>query len=248
MTGLSQTILIPVLRDLPLKAISYAEMLAAAYSKPISFLCFNKSLSEQLLPFGYPLVHSELSLSEGIALAMKDQDPVMVVFEHCGKRRLLQQQLTACRDLRIPYVFIPSSTEVKSPKKVALPMSFLIEDREKATWGRSLHRYFNSQFSILKPNDKGSRAGKNVAHVEGFFDKLEIPYTTIKGKKSSFKNDKEVLSSLSDWADLIIITASREYGLDDQLLGPKELHILRKSQLAIMMLNPRDDLYILCGD
>ena len=78
MKGLSQTILIPVLKDLPLKAISYAEMLSAAYAKPISFLCFNKSLSDQLLPFGYPVAHSDLNLSEGIAHAIKDQDPVIL--------------------------------------------------------------------------------------------------------------------------------------------------------------------------
>jgi hypothetical protein len=248
MKGPLQTILVPVINELPHTALAYAEMLSAAYAKPISLLCLDATLVEELKPLNYPIIHSGLGLTVGINKAIDEQDAVMVVFENTGKWRLLQQQLRACRKLRIPYVFIPKGMEVQLPNKVALPMSFLIEDREKATWGRSLHRYFKSQFTILKPKDKGTRAGKNVVHVERLFDTLDICYTTLVGKKSSFKNDKEVFSLLSDWANLVIVTASREYGLDDQFLGPKELHILRKSTLPIMMLNPRDDLYILCGD
>ena len=248
MKGLLQTILVPVVKEFPHSALAYAKMLSVAYAKPISFLCLDATLLEQLDSLNYPIINSGLGLTASISKAVEEQDPVMIIFENTGKRRLLQQQLSACRNLRIPYVFIPKGIEVQLPNKVALPMSFLIEDREKATWGRSLHRYFKSQFTILKPNDKGTRAGKNVVHVESLFDKLDIRYTTLLGKKSSFKNDKEVFSLLSDWANLVIVTASREYGLDDQFLGPKELHILRKSTLPIMMLNPRDDLYILCGD
>jgi len=248
MNGPSQTILVPVREEIPHSAISYAEMLSAAYEKPISFLCINETLVKELSSFGHTIIESKGRLTENIRQAVEELDPVMIVFENQSKRRIIQQQLTACRDLRIPYVFIPKGSPIQSPDKVALPMSFLIEDREKATWGRSLHRYFKSEFRILKPKDKGTRAGKNVAHVEAFFDKQSIPYETLQGKKSSFKNDKEVFSLLSDWASLVIVTASREYGLDDQFLGPKELHLLRHSQVPVMMLNPRDDLYILCGD
>lgn len=248
MKGLLQTILVPVVNGVPHTAIAYAEMLSAAYVKPISLLCLDDTFIDELKDLDYPIIYSDSGLSSGINKVVSEQDSVMIVFENTGRRCLIQQQLKACRNLRIPYVFIPKGMGFQLPDKVALPMSFLIEDREKATWGRSLHRYFNSQFTILKPKDKGSRAGKNVAYVTSFFDKLNIPYTTINGKRSSFKNDKEVFSLLSDWANLVIVTASREYGLDDQFLGSKELHILRKSTLPIMMLNPRDDLYVLCGD
>lgn len=248
MSGPVQTILVPVIDGIPHTAISYAEMLANAYDKPISFLVLNHRFLSELESYSYPTLNISASLSQGIAEAIEQQDAVMVVFESDNKRRAIQEKLTSCRNLRIPYFFVPQGLDVIVPTKVALPMSFLIEEREKATWGRSLNRYFQSQFTILKPNDKGTRAAKNVKYVEEFFDKLSIPYSTVKGKKSSFKNDKEVLSSLSEWANLIIVTASREYGLDDQLLGPKELHIIRKSSLPLMMLNPRDDLYILCGD
>lgn len=247
MQGPVQTILVPVEDVIPHTALAYAEMLSKAYNKPISLLIFDENI-DGLEALDYPKLHCTSSLSQGVDMAIEQQDAVMLVFENNGRRRTIQKQLNACRQLRIPYFFVPQNAPILPPRKVAIPMSFLIEEREKATWGRSLHRYFKSQFTILKPNDKGSRAAANVKHVEAFFDKLTIPYTTLQGKKSSFKNDKEVLALLSDWADLVIVTASREYGLDDQLLGPKELHIIRKSRLALMILNPRDDLYILCGD
>lgn len=248
MNGPQQTIIVPVVAEVPHTAIAYAEMLSKAYDKPIALLCFTSSLLQELETYPYPITSSESRKSIDLNTFITTQDAVMIIFETVGKRRIILQQLSACRQLRIPYFFIPKGCKVVLPRKVVLPMSFLIEDREKATWGRSLHRYFKSQFTILKPKDKGSRARKNVDYVATFYDKWDIPYTTIKGKKSSFKNDREALALLSGWASLFIVTASREYGLDDHLLGPKEMHVIRKSTLPIMILNPRDDLYILCGD
>lgn len=248
MDGPVQTILVPVVDVVPRTAIAYAQILSEAYNKPISFLCLSSSLLEELKPFDSHIQFSDLPLDEAVPHAVAEQDAVMVVFESLAKRRIIQSQLSACRELRIPYFFIPKGGAITPPSRVVLPMSFLIEDREKATWGRSLHHFFDSQFTILKPKDKGSRAGKNVEHVQAFFDKHSIPYITVNGKKSSFKNDKEALALFAEGISLFMITASREYGLDDTFLGPKELHVIRKSQWPIMMLNPRDDLYILCGD
>ena len=248
MNGLLQTIIVPVVKVLPYKAIAYAEVLSLAYAKPIVFLCLDAKFLPELKLFPYTTISSELGLSQAIEKVVEDNDPVMFVFQVLPKRFLVQQQLNACRHLRIPYFFVPSTGEHTSLENVALPMSFLIEDREKATWGRSLHRYFKSEFTILKPKDKGSRALKNVEYVGAMFNKLGIPYKVLDGRKSSFANDKEVFALLSHWANLVIVTASREYGLDDHLLGPKELHLIRKSALPIMVLNPRGDLYILCGD
>ena len=45
---------------------------------------------------------------------------------------------------------------------------------------------------------------------------------------------------------LLMISASRDYGLDDILFGPKELKVI-KSTVPVMVINPRGDLYALCG-
>ncbi len=243
-----QSILVPVTDGIPKAAIDYAKLLSGAYDKPISILCMNTTLEAEVPSLGFHYTLASKNLNIALATINKRQDCVMVVWQNSHKWRHIQQQLNACRELRIPYFFISESQGTKIPKKVSFPVSFLIEDREKATWGRSLHRQFLSHFTILKPKDKGSRAAKNVAHIETFFSKHQIPFTIIQGRKSSFKIDQEAMSLLSEQSDLILLTASRDYGLDDQFFGPKELHIIRKNNTPLMLLNPRSDLYVLCGD
>jgi hypothetical protein len=46
---------------------------------------------------------------------------------------------------------------------------------------------------------------------------------------------------------MLIISASRDYGLDDIFFGPKELKVIRQSPVPVMVINPRKDLYTLCG-
>lgn len=244
----NQPILVPIMGVIPHKAIAYAELLSEAYNKPIALLCHNETLNEELKSFGHSVIHSDLSLKESITHFTAALDVVMIVWESHRRHSHISKALSACRDLRIPYFFVPSHVDVCPPLKVTIPMGFLIEEREKAVWARSLNHHFGSVFSILKPKDKGTRAAKNVTHVEAFFEKHTIKWVTLLGKKSSFKIEKEALSFLRDWADLTMITASREYGLDDQFFGPKELWLIKRSSQVLMVLNPRDDLYILCGD
>jgi hypothetical protein len=243
-----QSILVPVIKEVPHSAIRYAELLSEAYSKPISLLCFDASLVSKLEAYGHYVAHSTEKLNKAIEETLVAQDCVMIVWANFRKWNQTQGALSACRDLRIPYFFIPNTLKFEKPNKVTLPIGFLIEEREKATWGRSLNRYFGSQFTILQPNDKGSRAAKNVTYVEEFFEKNSIPFRTYKGKKSSFKIEKEALMTFSESTDLLVLTASRDYGLDDQYFGPKELWLIKMSNTPLMLLNPRDDLYVLCGD
>ena len=45
---------------------------------------------------------------------------------------------------------------------------------------------------------------------------------------------------------LLVLTTSREYGLDDILFGPPERHAIQRSQVPVMLINPRADLFSLC--
>ncbi len=241
---LNQTILLPFWDIVPEHSLAYANILSEAYNKPISLL----NLSECDVENRSSLFQSNKKLTETIVQTISAQDCVMLVWQYERNSHQIQAMLDSCRELRIPYFFVSPEHKICAPKNVILPISFLIEDREKATWGRSLNVRFNSEFGILQPNDKGTRAAKNVAHIEDFFVRNNIPHKIIKGQKSSFKNDKEALDLYSNVSDLVMVTASREYGLDDQFFGPKERHIIKKSNIPLMLLNPRDDLYVLCGD
>ncbi len=243
-----QTILVPVFSRISKTAIRYAEMLSSAYQKPISLLCLNEALRKELHAWGHHVQHSSLPLKKAVAAVTKDQDSVMVVWENQSKYAAIHRCLLASRHLRIPYFFIPPAGKIAKPQRAVIPISFLPEEREKARWGRSLNRYFKSEFILLKPKDKGSQAEKNMVYIKDFFDKNNIPYRSVQGQRSSFKIDREALKCFSSEADLLLFTASRQYGPDDLFFGSRELHNIKRCRLPIMLLNPRNDLYILCGD
>ncbi len=69
----------------------------------------------------------------------------------------------------------------------------------------------------------------------------------LKAQKDSLSIHKELPSRLRDLVpDLMVVTASRDYGLDDLIFGPAERYILLHSQVPVALLNPRGDLFSLC--
>jgi nucleotide-binding universal stress UspA family protein len=83
--------------------------------------------------------------------------------------------------------------------------------------------------------------------MQSLFDKFDFKYTLEKATKDSFKVEKESVQVAEVLhAGMIIVSASRDYGLDDILFGPKEYHVLKKTTIPVLLVNPRGDLYALC--
>lgn len=155
--------------------------------------------------------------------------------------------LKACRELRIPYLFHKAGFPVINLNKVLVPVNFLIEEIEKAQFAAAFGRFCGSEITLLQANDYGSKAVTNVEKIRSVFDKFDFEYQVIKGEKDSFKIEFDALIHAEmNQCGLIIASASREYGLDDVVFGPKELHLIRKTNTPLMLINPRADLYTLC--
>ncbi|MFZ4582184.1 MAG: hypothetical protein ACOYM7_05990 [Paludibacter sp.] len=164
-----------------------------------------------------------------------------------NKSSTIQKLLTACRELRIPYLFYKDEYEVLQTESVLLPVNFLEEELEKAQFASAFGRFCNSKIEILQANDYGSKAATNTRKMQDLFEKFNLIVNIEKAIGDSFKVDKEAVHKANiKNIGLIIITASREYGLDDLILGPKELHLIKKSTKPILLVNPRGDLYALC--
>jgi hypothetical protein len=164
-----------------------------------------------------------------------------------NKSSTIQKLLTACRELRIPYIFYKDEYEVLQTESVLLPVNFLEEELEKAQFASAFGRFCNSKIEILQANDYGSKAATNTRKMQDLFEKFNLIVNIEKAKGDSFKVDKEAVHKASiKNIGLIIITASREYGLDDLFFGPNELHLIKKSTKPILLVNPRADLYALC--
>ena len=122
-----------------------------------------------------------------------------------------------------------------------------MEDREKGQFAQSFSRHYNAPIVIYKPNDYGTKAEANIAAIESLLEKVDIKPSIIQGKKDSLKIEYEAtLQAEKHDNPLIIISASRDYGLDDILFGPKERKNIKQSKYPIMLINPRGDLYSLC--
>ena len=183
---------------------------------------------------------------------------VDLIFISCdNESRIIQRFLNACRSLRIPYIFL-TDTMSKLPlltkyetalHEVLAPVTRLEEEVYKAEILSSLQRYTNCAVTLLQANDYGSRAQRNTERINTFLtSKAESSAVRIiKAVKSSDSLYRELSTRQRELVpDMLVVTASREYGLDDLVFGPAERHIVRKAQIPVMLLNPRDDLFSLC--
>ena len=179
--------------------------------------------------------------------------------EHCdGSRRSVQHVLDTCREERRPYLITTPLTSNLSPlTSILVPITMLEEEVYKAEICTYLARKTGAHLILLRANDYGSKAIKNtqriITHIQTIAERTgeTITYEERVAKGDSFHIHKELpaLSSTllgEDKGGLLLLTASREYGLDDWLFGPPEQYVIRHSQVPVMLVNPRADLFSLC--
>ena len=181
--------------------------------------------------------------------------------EHCDdSRRDIQRVLDACREERRPYVIIKNEcsaqqsccSEVqKGLSRILVPVSMLEEEVYKAEICTYLARKKGAHLILLRARDYGSKAKQNtqrsITHIQTIAERTgeEISYEEQVAKRDSFGFHKDFHTTNEPY-DLLLLTASREYGLDDWLFGPPELYAIRHSPVPVMLVNPRDDLFSLC--
>lgn len=170
-----------------------------------------------------------------------------------NKARIIQQQLNECREERRPYVFVTNTMTIKPLHRLLVPVSMLEEETYKAEVCTYLARKTGAHIILMQANDYGSHARNNVnrivTHINSVAEKSgeNISYEVVLARKDSFKLIQEAAERQRDFQhDLLILTASRDYGLDDILFGPPERHAIQKALVPVMLVNPREDLYSLC--
>ena len=173
--------------------------------------------------------------------------------EHCdNSRREIQHVLDTCREERRPYVITTPLTSNLSPlTSILVPVTMLEEEVYKAEICTYLARKTGAHLILLRANDYGSKAKQNtqriITHIQSISERTgtTITYEERVAKGDSFHIHKELHNYPTDF-QLILLTASREYGLDDWLFGPPEQYVIRHSKVPVMLINPRADLFSLC--
>lgn len=235
--------------------IQSASKLAEQLGKSLTIISFADGESDQSdfqQRFGglYPDLELSIFKSESPTLleVCEQLDASFLIVQLSESRSSgIKQLLKKCRDLRIPYLFYKDSFARLDLKTVILPVGFLEEELEKAQFASAFGRFCGSEIKILLANDYGSKAKINAEKMQALFDKFELNYSLQKAQKDSFKVEMEAAQvAENEDAGLLIVSASRDYGLDDMLFGPKEFHVVRKSTKPVLLINPRADLYALC--
>ena len=183
------------------------------------------------------------------------------LIECANEKRTIQRNLNESREERRPYVFITSTMTVKPLRRLLVPVSMLEEETYKAEICTYIARKTGAHIILLQANDYGSHAQQNVnriiTHIEAVNkrlqespitnDQLPISYEVVLARKDSFKLIQEASERQRDFQhDLLILTASRDYGLDDILFGPPERKAIQRALVPVMLVNPREDLFSLC--
>lgn len=250
----------------PEKGLDLALSLANAYEKPICFISYldkkikadkveietaHQTWINQLKSQSKQAVESHvLDKKEDFHAFMEKAEASMVIFqlsEHVGYNKV-QTFLKISRELRVPYIFVKPYFAPVKLEKVLVPVTFLIEDREKGPFSSSLGRYFGAELLMMPAKDYGSKAQQHTDAICTLLDKFKLKYQFIEAKKDSFKVELEATLRCEELGvGMVLISASREYGLDDIIFGPKELQSINEASVPIMLINPRADLYVLCG-
>ena len=177
-----------------------------------------------------------------------------------ASRRAVQSALDSCREERRPYVIITPNSHIAQSQNcltsILVPITMLEEEVYKAEICTYLARKTGAHLILLRANDYGSKAIKNtqriITHIQAIAERTgeTITYEERVAEGDSFHIHKELHTIFpiegDDRGGLVLLTASREYGLDDWLFGPPEQYVIRHSQVPVMLVNPRADLFSLC--
>ena len=214
-------------------SLAFGEQLAAGFNYDLHSLTIGDKTEDNVVRLG------------DVADVVEQLDASLLVVELANKLSV-QTYLDAFRALRIPYLFVRAGQKPNF-EKVALPISFLIEDKEKGPFAAAFGRFFKSQLVIFQPKDYGTKALQNIDAIKTLLDSFQLNYEVRKAFKDSNGVEREAANwAASGEAGLVLVSASREYGLDDLLFGSKERKMITRTNVPIMLINPRGDLYTLC--
>ena len=191
----------------------------------------------------------EGSIFSTIGETVDEIDAGLVVMGTHGVRGM--QKLTGSWALkvivtsRVPIIVVQEHPRKDTVERIAFPIDFKRENREKIGWAYYVARLFKSKVHIFRAEvakDKKIEQGirTNLIFTEKFLRSKNIPYdiTVAKGDDSFAKESLRFADELD--ADLILITTTKGISIADFVLGTSEEDIITNSaHIPVMCVNPR---------
>lgn len=243
----------------PKNAFTAGKIFAKGFNKGLTMLVwesemsaeFKSELEEEKKSLGdVPFICESVDGGFEDVVAMTERTETPMIFIEFSKKRGFYRPMNffkGFRDLRIPFVMLKDTMSAPDFSKILVPVAFLPEEKEKGSYSSNMGRFLHSEITILQAKDYGTRAQKNVDAITKVYNGFELNYSVEKGTKDSFKVEKEAVEmAMNGEYGMVLITNSRDYGLDDIIFGPKEQHLFKQTTTPLMCINPRGDLYVLC--
>ena len=124
------------------------------------------------------------------------------------------------------------------------------EGKEKLVWASYLTRFCHSALTIAHPayrdGDLARRLQNNIRFADKVYAPQNITYRTAILSRTT-RTDQAALEEVAPNLLIALTTDTRDRDIVDWLTPRPELSLLRHpSHTPLLLLNPRDDLYILC--
>ena len=151
---------------------------------------------------------------------------------------------------KVPIIVVQSTPKKMTVDRIAFPIDYKRENREKIGWAYYVAKMFNSKVFIFsaKPSTMFSKKDKKLDHgiktnlsfTEKFLKSknIEFEVSMAKGEESFAKETLQYAEDIN--ADLILITTTKLISTVDFALGPVEQDIItNNSNIPVMCVNPR---------
>jgi hypothetical protein len=163
----------------------------------------------------------------------------------------VKKAIKLIRQSRFPVMTVTEKhTDTTCYKHILLPLDIERQNKEKALWAGYFSRFYGSGIHILYPKYKDEGLAKlvndNVAFVEKLYENLEVTYEKHETQPQNYLDAYALEFAPRVEAGASVIMMTRYYTLGDVLTGPRERKIIGHSELPILCINQRDDLYVLC--
>jgi len=206
--------------------------------------------------FGVPVkgIVREGSIFTTIGETVNELDASLVLMGTHGIKGM--QKLTGSWALKVivtskvPIIVVQSVPKKMTIDRIAFPIDFKRENREKIGWAYYVAKLFNSKVYIFsaKPSTLFSKKDKkldqgiktNLSFTEKFLKSKNIGFevAVAKGSESFAKETLQYAEEID--ADLILITTTKLISKVDFALGPVEQDIItNSSNIPVMCINPR---------
>ncbi|MEI6764709.1 MAG: universal stress protein [Bacteroidota bacterium] len=165
----------------------------------------------------------------------------------------LKSIINKFRELRIPILVVQDiSHEGNMFQNIIMPVDFNKEAKEKSSWAGFFSKLNRSRIYLVSRTYRdpffAAQIKNNLTSIKKLFDTAEVVFEeknagTIRGSIDRFALD----FARANNGDMLILMATPERGIDDYFIGPPEKRIIAAARdIPVLLLNPRDDLYLPC--